>query len=416
VNGSAGGRFSLSRRVAVLRYENFRLLFFATLGSGVGTWMATIALTVDITHRTGSPWWVSVLFIVTFLPSIVVGLVAGPLVDRLSRKRLIVTADLVRLVVFCVLPFAGTPVAIILLAGVAGTANSFFRPAVLAGVPNLVSESDLAAGTSLLQGTDWLATAVGPVIGGAIVSGSGPHVVYWVNAATFLFSAVLLLRIPAVRLQSEQGITRGHWRDLADGLAAFRRSRALVVVLVGFGLTMLATGLVNVSEIFFATRSLGSGAFGYGLLWTATGVGLVIGSLVAGALVERCDIMLIYPAAFVPWAAGIVGAAVSPNVWIAALAMVLWGFGNGLTFPMTVLIVQKNTSDRLRGRAFTLIISAHNALLGVAMIAAGELTILIGPRWTYAVAGALTVGGGATAYVLSRGITPQPAVVHEQAA
>lgn len=416
MNGSAGGRFSLSRRVAVLRYENFRLLFFATLGSGVGTWMATIALTVDITHRTGSPWWVSVLFIVTFLPSIVVGLVAGPLVDRLSRKRLIVTADLVRLVVFCVLPFAGTPVAIILLAGVAGTANSFFRPAVLAGVPNLVSESDLAAGTSLLQGTDWLATAVGPVIGGAIVSGSGPHVVYWVNAATFLFSAVLLLRIPAVRLQSEQGITRGHWRDLADGLAAFRRSRALVVVLVGFGLTMLATGLVNVSEIFFATRSLGSGAFGYGLLWTATGVGLVIGSLVAGALVERCDIMLIYPAAFVPWAAGIVGAAVSPNVWIAALAMVLWGFGNGLTFPMTVLIVQKNTSDRLRGRAFTLIISAHNALLGVAMIAAGELTILIGPRWTYAVAGALTVGGGATAYVLSRGITPQPAVVHEQAA
>jgi MFS family permease len=416
VNGSAGGRFSLSRRVAVLRYENFRLLFFATLGSGVGTWMATIALTADITHRTGSPWWVSVLFIVTFLPSIVVGLVAGPLVDRLSRKRLIVTADLVRLVVFCVLPFAGTPVAIVLLAGVAGTANSFFRPAVLAGVPNLVSEPDLASGTSLLQGTDWLATAVGPVIGGAIVSGSGPHVVYWVNAATFLFSAVLLLRIPAVRLQSEQGITRGHWRDLADGLDAFRRSRVLVMVLIAFGLTMLATGLVNVSEIFLATRSLGSGAFGYGLLWTATGVGLVIGSLVTGALSERYDVLLTYPVAFVPWAAGIVGAAISPNVWVAALAMVVSGFGNGLTFPMTVLLIQRHTTDRLRGRAFTLVISAHNALLGIAMVAAGELTNVIGPRWTYTVAGALTASGGITAYALSRGISPRPAVVREQAA
>jgi MFS family permease len=392
------------------------LLFFATLGSGVGTWMATIALTADITHRTGSPWWVSVLFIVTFLPSIVVGLVAGPLVDRLSRKRLIVTADLVRLVVFCVLPFAGTPVAIVLLAGVAGTANSFFRPAVLAGVPNLVSEPDLASGTSLLQGTDWLATAVGPVIGGAIVSGSGPHVVYWVNAATFLFSAVLLLRIPAVRLQSEQGITRGHWRDLADGLDAFRRSRVLVMVLIAFGLTMLATGLVNVSEIFLATRSLGSGAFGYGLLWTATGVGLVIGSLVTGALSERYDVLLTYPVAFVPWAAGIVGAAISPNVWVAALAMVVSGFGNGLTFPMTVLLIQRHTTDRLRGRAFTLVISAHNALLGIAMVAAGELTNVIGPRWTYTVAGALTASGGITAYALSRGISPRPAVVREQAA
>ena len=411
-----GGWFSLSRRGAVLRYDNFRLLFFATLGSGIGTWMATIALTADITHRTDSPWWVSLLFIVTFLPSIVVGLVAGPLIDRLSRKKLIVSADLVRLAVFCVLPFAGTPLTIVLLAAVAGTANSFFRPAVLAGVPNLVSEVDLASGTSLLQATDWLATAVGPVIGGALVSWSGPHLVYWINAATFLFSAALLVRIPAGYLQSEQGITRGHWRDLTDGLAAFRRSRALLVVLVAFGLTMLASGLVNVSEIFLATRSLGAGAFGYGLLWTATGVGLVIGSLVTGLLIERRDLMLSYPVAFVPWAVGIIGAAISPNVWVAALAMVVSGFGNGLTFPMTVLIVQRNTTDRLRGRAFTLIISAHNALLGVAMVAAGELTNLIGPRWTYTVAGALTAGGGVTAYVLSRGIKPQSVVVHEQAA
>jgi len=411
-----GGQFSLSRRGAVLRYDNFRLLFFATLGSGIGTWMATIALTADIARRTGSPWWVSILFIVTFLPSIVVGLVAGPLIDRLSRKRLIVSADLVRLAVFCVLPFAGTPLTIVLLAAVAGTANSFFRPAVLAGVPNLVSEVDLASGTSLLQATDWLATAVGPVIGGALVSWSGPHLVYWINAATFLFSAALLVRIPARYLQSEQGITRGHWRDLTDGLAAFRRSRALVVVLVAFGLTMLASGLVNVSEIFLATRSLGAGAFGYGLLWTATGVGLVIGSLVTGLLLEQRDVMLSYPVAFLPWAAGILGAAISPNVWVASLAMVLSGFGNGLTFPMTVLIVQRNTSDRLRGRAFTLIISAHNALLGIAMVAAGELTNLVGPRWTYTVAGALTAGGGVTAYVLLRGISPQPAVVNEQAA
>jgi MFS family permease len=404
------------RRQALFGYENYRLLFFATLGSGIGTWMATIALTLDVTKRTGSPWWVSALFVVTFLPSIIVGLTAGPLVDRLSRKRLIVTADLVRLVVFVLLPFAGSALAILGLAAVAGVANSFFRPAVLAGVPNLVEESDLANATSLLQATDWLATSVGPILGGVVVKVSGPHVVYWINALTFLLSALLLLRIPARFLQSEQGITRGHWRDLADGLAVFKHSRALLIVVVAFGMTMLATGLVNVSEIFLATRALGSGPFGYGLLWTASGIGLVAGSLVTGPVVKHRDVMSVYPLAFVPWAAGIIGAAVSPNVWVASLAMVLSGFGNGLAFPMTVLIIQRRTSDRLRGRAFTLIISAHNALLGVAMIAAGELTNLVGPRWTYGVAGALTASGGVTAYVLSRGISPQPAVVHEQAA
>ena len=399
-----------------LRYDNFRLLFFATLGSGVGTWMATIALTVDIERRTESPWWVSALFIATFLPSVIVGLVAGQLVDVLSRKRLVVNADLVRLAVFCALPFVGTPLAIIVLAGIAGIANSFFRPAVLAGVPNLVSETDLASATSLLQATDWLATAVGPILGGAVVAWSSPDLVYWINAATFLLSAVLLIQIPARFLQSEQGITRGRWRDLSDGLVMFRRSRPLLIVLVAFGLTMLAGGLVNVSEIFLATRSLGAGAFGYGLLWTASGAGLVAGSLLTGEVVRGRRPLRVYPLGFVPWAAGIIGAALAPNVWVAALAMALAGLGNGVTFPMTVLIVQEHTIDRLRGRAFTLVISAHNALLGLAMIAAGALTDAVGARWTYAIAGALTACGGLTAYALARGVRPRSAVAHELAA
>ena len=364
--------------------------------------MATIALTADLTARTGSPWWVSLLFVVTFLPSVVVGLVAGPLVDRLSRKRLIVNADLVRLAVFVALTFAHTPVAIVLLAAVAGAANSFFRPAVLAGVPNLVDDEDLAHGTSLLQATDWAAAAIGPVIGGVIVSVWSADAVYWINAATFLFSAALLLRIPARLLQSEQAITRGHWRDLADGLRAFRRSPALLTALLAFGLAMIAVGFNNVAEIFLAERSLHRGAFGFGLLWTATGIGLVIGSLVSGSLLERREVRDVYPLLFLPWAVGLFAAGVSPDIWLAALAMVLAGFGNGLTFPMTVLIVQQNTSDKLRGRAFTVIISVHNAVLGLAMVGAGALTGSAGPRWVYVVAAALLLLGSATAFALFR--------------
>ena len=413
---SGGGRFSLSRRMAVLGHPNFRLLFLATLGSGIGTWMATIALTADITHRTGSPWWVSVLFLVTFLPSVVVGLVAGPLIDRLSRKRLLVNSDLVRLAVFLTLPIVHSPLAIILLAAINGIGNSFFRPAVLAGVPNLVPEAELANGTSLLQATDWVATAIGPVIGGALVSVSGPHLVYWINAATFVYSAVLILRIPGRFLQSEQGITRGHWRDLVDGFGAFRTSRPLRIVLVAFGFAMLAIGFVNVAEFFLVTRSLGSNVFGYGLLWTAAGIGLVAGSLATGAILERRDALRTYPMAFFIWMAAAIGAGVSPNVWVAALAMVLSGFGNGLAFPLTVVIIQRNSVDRLRGRIFTVIISAHNALLGIAYLSAGELTNAIGPRWVYILAATMLGTGGAVAYGMSRGLLGEATGARQQAA
>jgi MFS family permease len=345
---------------------------------------------------------VSLLFIVTFLPSVVVGLAFGPLVDRLSRKRLIVNADLIRLAVFVALVFVHTPVAIIVLAAIAGVANSFFRPAVLAGVPNLVAADELAHGTSVLQATDWAAAAIGPVLGGVIVGAWGADVVYWTNAATFVFSAVLLLKIPARLLQSEQAITRGHWRDLADGMSAFRRSPALQTALLAFSFAMFAAGLNNVAEIFLAEDALHRGAFGYGLLWTATGIGLVIGSLISGTLLEKRDMRVVYPLVFLPWAAGLLGAGIAPNLWVAAAAMVLGGFGNGLAFPLTVVIVQHNSPDMLRGRIFTVIISAHNAVLGVAMVTAGALTEVAGPRWTYGVASALLVLASATAFVLFR--------------
>lgn len=365
--------------------------------------MATIALTADIKARTDSTWWVSLLLIVTFLPSVVVGLAFGPLVDRLSRKRLIVNADMIRLVVFVALVFVRSPLVIVLLAAVAGIANSFFRPAVLAGVPNLVDDDDLAHGTSLLQATDWAATAIGPVLGGAIVGWYSAGVVYWINAATFLFSAALILKIPSRLLQSEQAITRGHWRDLIDGMSAFRRSPPLQAVLIAFGFAMLAAGLNNVAEVFLAEDALHRGAFGYGLLWTATGIGLVIGGVISGSVLEKRDVRSVYPLVFLPWAVGLLGAGIAPNLWVAAAAMVLAGFGNGLAFPLTVLIVQRNATDVLRGRVFTVIISAHNAVLGLSMFAAGALTQVAGPRWTYGLASALLVIASATAFALFRG-------------
>lgn len=403
-------------RAAVLGNSRYRLLFTATLGSALGTYATTIALTSDIDARTNSTWWVALLYFVTFVPRIFVGLFVGPLIDRLSRKTLIVSSDVVRLAVFASLPFAHRAGTMIVLAAVSGIADSFFRPAVFAGVPNLVEERELDAATTLLQGTEWLAAAIGPVIAGTLVSVSGPHIVYWINAATFLFSALLIVRIPGRLLQSEQGITRGHWRDLRDGLSLFRFSPALRVALFGFGLTMITTGLVNPSEIFLAKRSLGTGPFGFGLLWTGSGVGLVVGSIVTGLLLERHEVLDVYALAFVPITAGVIGAATAPNIWIAATAMTLAGFGNGLAFPMTILIVQRYTTDRLRGRAFTVIISLHTALLGLAMISSSAITEAVGARWTYVAASACAAGSAVVVLVLLRGGKVRSALAHEAAA
>jgi len=276
-----------SRRSALLRNAQFRLLFFANLASGLGNWIALIALQVDVYDRTHSGWWVGALLIANLLPSIFLGLLFGPLVDRLSRKALMIASDVGRLVVFCALPFAGSATAIVALSVVAGVGNAFFRPAVVAGVPNLVSDDELPDANAILQLVEWGTTALGPLAGGVLVASSGPHPAYWVNAVTFAVSALFVMGIPARLLQSQRPIGRGHWTDLREGFQTVRRSRPLFTVLVVWTIAMIAIASVNLAEIFLAKRTLHSGDFGFGLLWSASGVGLVIGALCAKGVVGQ---------------------------------------------------------------------------------------------------------------------------------
>src|SRR2546423_14751309 len=120
-----------------------------------------------------------------------------------------VVADAVRLGVFCYLPFAHSAGSIVGAAAVVGLANAFFLPAVWAGMPNLVDDAELPFANSLFQTTDNLTWAIGPLVGGGLVAGSSPHLAYWINAVTFLASAMLVSRISAGALQSSRALSRG---------------------------------------------------------------------------------------------------------------------------------------------------------------------------------------------------------------
>jgi MFS family permease len=374
----------LSRQLGLLdRAPSFRLLFLASLGSSIGTWLAAIALTIDVFDRTGSGKWVSALLIADFLPSIAVGLLLGSLVDRLARRRLMVGADLVRLAVFCYLPFSGSATAIVVAAAVVGLANGFFMPAVFAGLPNLVDDEELPFANSLLQVTDNVSYTIGPLIGGALVAASGPDLGYWINAATFLVSAALLARIPAAALQAAQAPSRGHFPDLTDGLRVVLRSRALLAVLVAWTIAGLGSSGVNVGEVVLAKVTFSAGAFGFGLLAAGSGVGLILGSALVATELERRGANVIYPSALVLMALGFGAAAVSPNVWVAVACVVAAGIGNGAANVCNGVLIQRGAPDEVRGRAFAIILSLNGAVRGLAMAGAGVLLDAWGARWLW---------------------------------
>jgi MFS family permease len=385
------------------------LLLLATLASSVGTWLAYVALVVDVFDRTRDATWVSALLIAEFVPTIVLGVLAGRLIDRVSRRSILIGADLCRVAVFCLLPFAGGAAQIVLLAFAAGIATSLFRPAAYAGLPNLVSDRQLPRANGLLQSADNLTWAIGSLAGGALIAVAGPGPAYFVNAASFAASALLIARIGDHLEEAERPPTRGRRADLRAGFALAVSSRALVTVLVAWSIVMLAMACVNVSEVVLAKEVFDAGDFGYGLLVSATGVGLVAGSLVAGGWLEQRGVRVPYALSIALMALVFGIAAAAPNVWLAAVAVVLAGVGNGVAVVANAVLVQRGAPDHLRGRVFTIVMSAGYAVLGLGMVAAGFLTDLLGARAVWALAAGLLAAGAGAGWLLLRGVTFAPA-------
>ena len=384
------------------REPDFRRLFLATLASGAGTWLALVALEVDVWVRTQSSGWVAALLIADLLPTFLIGILVGPLVDRLSRRRLMVGADLARFGVFALLPFTTNATQVVVLATVAGIATGFFRPAAYAGIPNLVQEDDLTHANSLLQAVDNLTWALGSIAGGALVAASGVDAAYWINACTFLISAIFLYGIPQRLLQATQAASRGHWADLRDGFALTVRSKALLTVLIAWNIAMFSNAAVNVAEPRLVFRAFDAGRFGLGLMMGCSGVGLAAGAYLAGQWIERRGLANVYGVSLGLMAVGIGLAAMSPTVWVAAACVVISGAGNGSAVVCNALLVQRGAPDALRGRAFAVLMSSNVAFLILGMILAGRVTDVVGPRWVWAAAAAASAVSAVVGLALAR--------------
>jgi MFS family permease len=393
----ATGRLSPLRR-----NPGFALLFWATAGSAIGTYLAALALSVDIFDRTGSGAWLAALLIADFLPIVVIGITLGPLVDRLSRRRLMILSDLVRAATFVALPFVERPGVIVALAAVNGIATGFFRPAAWAGFPNLVSEDDREQATSLLSTVEHVAWMLGPVLAGGLLAIHGTDVAYWVNAATFLLSALLVARIPAASLRSDEPITKGHWEDLRAGLGLVFNSRPLLTVLVAWNASALATAFVNVAEVPLVKDDLDGGNIGLGFLVGATGFGLVVGSFFAASALERLGMRALYAGSLLVMAIGFGVASASPTVAVAAVLAAFATIGNGAAIVCNQLLVQEGAPDAMRGRALAVLMSTYYGVLGLAMAGGGLLVDGAGARAAWAVAGVVYLLSTVLALVLIR--------------
>ena len=270
-------------RLGALRETNFRRLWIGQTTSAFGDALAGVALTFGILGTTGSAVDLGLVLTAFMVPRVVFLLVGGVWADRIPRRTIMLSADLVRAAAQGVLAVAfltgGASLPVFLgVAMVTGAAGAFFVPASIGLVPQAVSAERLQPANALLNLSQSFASLAGPVISGALLVTIGPGWIFAIDGLSYMVSAVALaaLRLPALPPIAQ----RPFLADLAIGWREVVSRSWLTASLAGFAFVNLAFAGFFVIAPVIVERSY-AGAPDWGLLMAGFGMGGLIGGAVA---------------------------------------------------------------------------------------------------------------------------------------
>jgi Na+/melibiose symporter-like transporter len=365
------------------------LLSAAILVSALGDFLAVIPLALRLEHDSGSGIVVAGLFIALWTPVALLAAPAGLLVDRVDPRRALIAVSAAQALVAVGLAFADSTAAILALTALLGCGVAVANPAEFALVPGVAgSDAELKAANGRIESARYLGYTLGPLLGGALAAGGGTQIALLIDAASFVFVALVAIALrPRPRAVAEH-------EDLGrarDGIVFLVRDRVLAVVIAVAFTSLLFMTASAAAEVFFATDVLGAGDLGYGVLMTAWTAGMVLG---ATTLPRRVPAVAAATVALVAIAVQGAGLAL-PTLWLslafALVAYVVGGSAQGLKNVLIRTLIHERVPERLHGRAYAAYNGLRNGAELVALAGGGLLVSAIGARSTLLLAGALPV-------------------------
>ena len=375
----------------VFANPDVRNVQIAGAGSTLGTWAYGVALPVYAYHAGGARA-VGLLFFARFVLAALASPWIGILVDRWSRRRVMLVSDLVRAALMVgmtvVASAGGNPYLVYVIAVTSTIVAVSWIPAEAALMPSLVkSPEELTAANVVGNTISSVGMFAGPALGGILLAVSGPPSVFALTAALTLFSAAFVLRVPRDP-PPEQPAERPHFlSELTAGLAAVVRRPALRVVVGLSGAQAVIDGALEVLLVVLALRLLEGSNATLGWLNTAVGIGSIIGAVLVAVITARrrlagtLAIGLLLSA--VPLA---LCAAVSSLVPALVLVGAL-GVGAIFCQVSSVTLVQRSADNEVMGRVFAFLGSLVLAGMAIGSIATPALVSWLGPKGALIAAG-----------------------------
>lgn len=366
----------------VLRKRPFFALWLSRFISSVGDWLALLPLFSLIAfQRHGSASETSMVMVSFAVPVILLGPVAGALVDRSNLKRTLIICDLVCAVLAALLAFSGQLYQMYLLMAGLSAVSCFFTPAQTAALPLIVPENELLVANSINVQTLQLNQIFAPAVVGFAVVWLGEKNCFYLDAASFVVSALLVSTIRIERKAvRDLSAASSIWLDLKAGLkfiAGHPVARVLVLTIA------IANGAVAIFEALFAVYVrdfLGGGSRMFGSVTSALGIGTILGALLVGRFGQQLSRPRIINAGFLVQAISVFVL----GVWAMPVTTLAASIGLGAGAAFVFLSAQTFALEEVPSEMLGRVTSTATSVFAVVQLAAfggsGFLATLLGLR------------------------------------
>ena len=349
----------LTRALSSLRHRNYRLLFFGTSLSHVGDFIQAMAQGWLVWTMTGSPFLLGLVGFCQALPRLLLGAVGGAIVDRVERRRLLLTTQVLAMVqafVFWALVYFGWiefwhVLVLVLFLGTVNTINQTARHSL---INNLVPREDLMNAIALNSSMANLAKIIGPSLGGVLISVIGIAGCLFFNAVSFLtiIGTLIVMEFPAVKFRTPEEAP--FWQEVVEGYHFLRGQRRLFsIILLTYGVALLGTPYSRFLPVF-ATDILHAGPSTFGLLLAAPGIGAVIAGLGIASFGRLRRRMHFVAMSIYAFSLSLILFSFSRSLPLSMLFLVLVGASNIAFRAVANTVVQMETPPDLLGRMLSL--------------------------------------------------------------
>lgn len=359
---------------AVFRHRSFTLLWIAQFVSNVGTGLTAIAASILVYRLTGAAWSVGLMLLATALPGLLIGLIAGVIVDRFDRKLIMIAANLGCATVVAAIPLAlslgiGWLYALVTLSSALG---QFIAPAQASILPETAPDEELAAANAMMTISQYGALTIGYAAAGMIASIASIEWAFYLDASSFAISAACILAIPVAPLAvREVTNVAAVAHNLRAGLSFVRDTPVLRSLALLFLPIFINYGFTNSLLLPFATRSLSATELEYSILEGVFTIGFVVGSLAMATLANRLHAGQWVAISILTMALLTVGLALA---WVVPIAVVFSGLIGVFNAPSAIgrqLMIQRTTPREVRGRVNSIFFVTRDTGFMLGMAAAG---------------------------------------------